>query len=85
MQHTLDVDVLCVDSPKAQDRARFLIASEVLAAGCVPALETESSGRGLAVCLDGRCTQSDIQVAGRGSYRVVRLPWGAYGAVYRCL
>lgn len=73
-QGTLDADVLCVDSPKAKDRVRFLGASEVLAAGCVPALETELSGRGLAVGSDGPCTQSDVQVAGRGSYRVVRLP-----------
>lgn len=71
-QCTLDVDVLCVDSPRAKDRAQFLIASEVLAAGC--AFETELSGRGLAVCLDGCCTPNDVQVAGRGSYRVVGLP-----------
>lgn len=42
-QNAEDVGVLCVDSPKAKDRVQFLSASEVLAAGSVPALVSELS------------------------------------------
>lgn len=45
MQGAGDVDVLCVGSPKAKDGGQFLSASEVLAAGSVPALESELSSR----------------------------------------
>lgn len=57
MQDAGDVDVLCVGSPKAKDGGQFLSASEVLAAGSVPALESELSSRALAVGSGGCATQ----------------------------
>lgn len=73
-QCTSNVDVLCVDPPRAKDQVRFLIAGEVLVAGCVPVFLRQSSCRDVAVCADSRYSRSAVQVAGRGSCRVAGLP-----------
>lgn len=77
MQDAGDVDVLCVEPPKAKDRGQFVPARCSLAAGSVPVLESELFSRALAVGSGGCATRSDILCSCRAAV-------GASGAVDWC-